>query len=81
MNIGFSRHMRTVCAMCSLIRVFFISLYGIQPKFRTEMLEQTGIHCLPLKSVSFACLFVLKFYSGVMSSAVSLPNHTLTGQA
>ena len=29
----------------------------------------------------FVCLFVLRFYGPVMSSAVSLPNHTFTGQA
>ena len=34
----------------------------------------------------FVCLFVLRFYNpvnsnGVMSSMVSLPNHTFTGQA
>ena len=47
---------------------------------------------LPKLSVSvtlisrFVCLFVLRFYGpvnpvGVISKAVSLPNHTLTGQA
>ena len=39
-----------------------------------------------LKAPVKFCLFVLRFYGpvnpmGVMSSAVSLPNHTFTGQA
>ena len=31
--------------------------------------------------LSNSCLFMLRFYGPVMSSAVSLPNHTFTGQA
>ena len=34
-----------------------------------------------LKGKNGQCLFVLRQPNGVMSSAVSLPNHTFTGQA
>ena len=39
--------------------------------------------CVPKKQVDFVCVVVLQPSqpNGVMSSAVSLPNHTFTGQA
>ena len=47
-----------------------------------------GLHCLPLiqqflDRTLFVCVEVLRPSqpNGVMSSAVSLPNHTFTGQA
>ena len=49
-----------------------------------ENYHQNTPPCQVLKLA--VCLFVLRFYSpvnlnGVMSSMVSLPNHTFTGQA
>ena len=41
------------------------------------------VHYVAIQAVSFVCVEVLRPSqpNGVMSSAVSLPNHTFTGQA
>ena len=46
-------------------------------------LYETGAFCPCEKLLSFVCVEVLRPSqpSGVMSSTVSLPNHTFTGQA
>ena len=49
-------------------------------------LKDQGFHCSPAdysKAELFVCVEVLRPSqpNGVMSSAVSLPNHTFTGQA
>ena len=56
----------------------------IRKQKKTKKKKKTTLHSLtPRKQQMFVCVEVLRPSqpNGVMSSAVSLPNHTFTGQA